>query len=145
MGDYAVCNNVMKKNLWCITHVKSALKGLGLLADDAAGNCVEAGSGTVPASALQGTGVAPSLQSESCATRASNRKRSAEQEQATLREQYVNPVPTKYWTLGSLSVDLLQERMVKLEPVCWSKPNLRNMVQRGKPGENQDMLARMIS
>ena len=60
-------------------------------------------------------------------------------------EQAEDTVPTKYWTLGSLSVQLLSKRILaSMEPVALSMANLRSMSLRGNGDHGKTELMKII-
>jgi hypothetical protein len=63
-------------------------------------------------------------------------------------DDYADPddlVPTKYWTLGSLSVHLLSKKILaSMEPVAMSMANLRSMSLRGLGDHGKAELMKLI-
>lgn len=137
-GDRQICYAVLKRNDFAVGHVKSTLSNLGLWPTN-----------NDPTKLVTKGVVLTSSAANAIAKDKKAQSSAADEPQLMLTNGILgsvaiaDAVPTKYWTIGGISVQLLQKRLNKLNPVVNSMSNLRNMSQRGGNGEAQAMFASM--
>ena len=141
----ALVMDAMKLHPWCIQQLVSKLEALDLIEKDGGdGKRIAKQTGGMVQQALSVQAVARQNRKQASLPAPSPSKH----EEAAVPAGEVNPadlVPTKYWTLDSLSVHTMAIKLLSvIEPTSLSLANLKHITKRGKALMNHQQHMRLL-
>lgn len=144
LAQRKVITAVVKKYDHSVSHIVKCLQGLGLVDADGFTMVDVEGASELPKSRVATAQAALATKRKADAE---ERKRGRENPPDDGSEDEIamdKSIPGKYWTIASLSADLMQQLLATCEPAILSKPNTNAMLARGKPDLNKEELAKVI-